>query len=318
MHDFRYYFQKAIISPSSTTMLTDQCAVAALGSNNCVIEMHTPKKVEWFVFSADEDADKKCPLISNTDLNDDDEEEEEDEDDDEEEEEDDDVEDEEEEEEEEEEKEVDVLYEENKQKIVVVEQKKDDEFSDILFYKGMLHGLTQMNELVIFEIHENLKPTYSILNVLPMERPTESGARLVNNYLVESCGELLMVYRFRNSFRGENSIRRNTMKFLVFKLDRTGDIRRWVEVKSIGDQMIFLGRNSSICLSARGIPGIRGNCIYFTDDYPRYFWIGYRDPHYCSDNGIFYLEDGHIESVFVADDSHSFNIQPLWVAPNKL
>ncbi|PIA63464.1 hypothetical protein AQUCO_00201067v1 [Aquilegia coerulea] len=106
---------------------------------------------------------------------------------------------------------------------------KDNEwqFSDILFYKGMLHGLTQANGLVRFDLTNDLKQplAHTVLNVQPMCRPTAASYRVIYSYLVESCGELLMVYRYGNSF---------TEKFLVYKLDQSSEPFQWVQLHSLG------------------------------------------------------------------------------------
>ncbi|KAK6939027.1 Domain unknown function DUF295, partial [Dillenia turbinata] len=39
------------------------------------------------------------------------------------------------------------------------------------------------------------------------------------------------------------------------------------KVSSLGDRMVFIGENSSLCLVASDFLGCKGNRIYFTDDY---------------------------------------------------
>ncbi|PIA63537.1 hypothetical protein AQUCO_00201108v1 [Aquilegia coerulea] len=287
-NDFRYYFMKAILS-SPPKAGTSQCVVAALCSNSHVVELCKPHDAEWSVFSADKDVDNQIIIIYDPG---------------------------------DEEEEVVALGEKETGKEIVVMDELETEdkllFSDVLFHKELLYGLTFRNQLVRFEI-QNTKPTYRILNVLPMEMPLDTTVQYINNYLVESCGALLMVYRFRKC-RGRRKYGRVhiTINFLVFKLDESSDVPQWVELKSIGDQMIFLGRNSSISISAKGVPGFKGNCIYFTEDSRSYYFGESHKRPYCSDNGIFYLEDGHIASLFTPDDTHTFNIQPIWVTPYKI
>ncbi|KAF9599688.1 hypothetical protein IFM89_001634 [Coptis chinensis] len=189
-------------------------------------------------------------------------------------------------------------------------------FADIIFYEGMLYGLSKMYTLVRFNL-ENQKPlvAHKMMNMIPTFSLTPNRCTNPWSYLVESCGELLVVYRIRHCFMDMNTLKYVTTKFLVFKLDKYGDAPNWVEVDNLGDQMIFLGRNSAISISAKGVPGFRGNCIYFTDDGFEFFRRS-NCRLTCLDNGVFYLEDGHIDSFFPLDSSHSFESQPVWISPN--
>ncbi|PIA63441.1 hypothetical protein AQUCO_00201052v1 [Aquilegia coerulea] len=201
------------------------------------------------------------------------------------------------------------------------EQLEEDRwlFHDLLFYKGMLYGLTRANILVSFEFVDSSKPLgYRALNMLPMNTHTPEEDTVYTNYLVESFGELLMVYRCRNIINDGIRVTHSTKKLLVFKLDQSSDLLKWVQVQSLGDQMLFLGQNSSVSVSATGIPGFKGSCIYFTDDNWLYFWLGYGSQPSCSDNGVFYLNDGRIESIFTPDDSHPMKSLPVSVTPRTI
>ncbi|KAL5723517.1 hypothetical protein ACHQM5_006909 [Ranunculus cassubicifolius] len=193
------------------------------------------------------------------------------------------------------------------------------EFSDILFYKGMLYGLTKTNCLVSFEFQDSSKPlSHNISNVLAMTSPTDDKFKFDTSYLVESCGDLLMVYRFANRDKSLKPSRYVTGKFLVYKLDKSDDPLQWVEVESLGDQMLFLGRNSSMSISAKDIPGLKGNCIYFTEDFWPYYHLGGPSVHVFTDNGVFYLDDARFESFLPAGVSEifSFKSRPFWVTPD--
>ncbi|KAK6939277.1 Domain unknown function DUF295 [Dillenia turbinata] len=82
-----------------------------------------------------------------------------------------------------------------------------------------------------------------------------------------------------------------TVKFEVFKLDLRGS-RRWEKVRSLGDRMVFIGENSSLCLAASDFLGCKGNCIYFTDDFSEINYDGVVGEH---DLGVFSLDDGDTE-----------------------
>ncbi|KAL5723471.1 hypothetical protein ACHQM5_006869 [Ranunculus cassubicifolius] len=179
----------------------------------------------------------------------------------------------------------------------------------------MLYGLTQSNQLMTFEfIDPTIPPVCNLLDVLPMDRPHNA---CIPSYLVESNGELLMVYRCLYSSIKVNNHNHTkfykfvTTKFVVFRLDQSSGPLKWIEVESLGDEMLFLGKNTSLSVSAKGLPGFKGNCIYFTEDVWNYFWAGWSYRHQFTDNGIFYLEDGRIETFFSGD----FKCELFWVTP---
>ncbi|KAF5205391.1 hypothetical protein FRX31_005034 [Thalictrum thalictroides] len=290
LNNIRFYFKKAIILSTFDTsnVVPQRVVVSGLSAELDVIEMCTSQDPEWAIFGVDKeeriDFEGREEIIYLDSSSDDDDDEEE---------------------------------EDTRPAEPIV---KEDEwlFSDILFYKGMLYGLTQANGLVRFEFTNDLKQplALTVLNVHPMSRPTDAGFKGIYSYLVESRGELLMVYRYGNPLCRDSKGLHITEKFLVYKLDQSSDPLQWVQLQSLGDQMLFLGRSSSMSFSAASIPGFKGNCIYFTDDAWPYFFHGVGSRYCNSDNGIFYLDDGHIESFFKTDDSYSFNLSPVWVAPN--
>ena len=105
--------------------------------------------------------------------------------------------------------------------------------------------------------------------------------------LVESNGELLMVDTyFCPGIRGLMKI---AARFKVFKLDQTAHM--WVEVESLGDQILFLGEKSTFSAVASEFCGCEGNCIYYT--HTLFFRNGHRY-HANTTIGIFNLENGNM------------------------
>ncbi|KAF5732661.1 hypothetical protein HS088_TW17G00191 [Tripterygium wilfordii] len=126
-------------------------------------------------------------------------------------------------------------------------------------------------------------------------------------YAVESTqGELLSVIKTTGVFMIKSSVFEffRTCSFNVFKIDPdTGDSQK---MHDIGDQVIFLGGSSCQTFSARDLQleGIRGNCIYFVEDYLK-----------CRESGIYYLDDGKFErSLPVADFPSGMFL--AWFMPN--
>lgn len=83
-------------------------------------------------------------------------------------------------------------------------------------------------------------------------------------YLVESSSreELYLVVTSQRTMTTEGRRR-----FEVFRLDcgSGGSDRRWIEVRSIGEDMMFVDYRNVVALSARDFHGRRGDCIYFVD-----------------------------------------------------
>lgn len=174
------------------------------------------------------------------------------------------------------------------------------------------------------------------------------------HYLVESAsGDLLQVVRIEEDF----SV---TDRFVVYILEanpieyeepifcyRTADEEsfkqlefayEWVELDSLGDDMLFLGLNCSMAFSAASYPGCKGNCIYFTDDGGRHTVLAretaYGDPQELRDEemdeeerrllhqsigsydiGIF---DMRTKSIYRCEEmkGRCFPIPPVWIVPN--
>lgn len=93
-------------------------------------------------------------------------------------------------------------------------------------------------------------------------------------YLVECCGELLLVCRY---FNAKQEAVLETRKFEVYSLDLCQ--LSWKKVKDLGDQMIFLGKCCSTSFSAKELGfGIR-NSIYFCNDPTVPWWNEWDSDH---------------------------------------
>ncbi|KAF6152619.1 hypothetical protein GIB67_013066, partial [Kingdonia uniflora] len=53
-------------------------------------------------------------------------------------------------------------------------------------------------------------------------------------------------------------------RFHFFKLDSIA--KMWIEMKTLSGHMIFVGYNSSFCISATDFPGLQSNCIYYASN----------------------------------------------------
>ena len=147
-------------------------------------------------------------------------------------------------------------------------------------------------------------------------------------YLVESCGELLSVVRVVADFvyvdadgksvrdrDGDNNKPKihiyQTSMFYVFRLDLHQ--KEWVEMDSLGDQVVFLGGNQSISLRAEDCPGCLNNSIYFTDS----SWEEADENHSSGghDMGYYNLRDRSVKP-FYHSRCYKMKPTPIWVLPN--
>ncbi|XP_017696806.2 F-box protein SKIP23-like [Phoenix dactylifera] len=131
--------------------------------------------------------------------------------------------------------------------------------TDILWHQGQLYAVDNGGVVAVCE----LSPTFK-LTPITAEVPID----FLWCFLVELCGDLLVVFRYpEHGWDPFPWTAYPTRGFEVFKLDRSSKEARLVEVKSLGDHMLFLGTNNSFSLSTKDFPGWKGNCIYFTASY---------------------------------------------------
>ncbi|KAM7524027.1 hypothetical protein LguiA_013929 [Lonicera macranthoides] len=181
------------------------------------------------------------------------------------------------------------------------------EYNDIIFYNGKLHALNCNEELLVFEDICS-DPNFRKIAELPRSVSSEGL------YLVECTdGGLVMVMQFVKESGEEDSLTEKTYMFKVYKLDSINST--WVEVKDIGDDILFVGLNTSFSISSRDFPGFKGNSIYYTD-----YWLtaftSRREKHACSDIGVFNLEDQSFELLpgFKCNPKFLWP-PPVWVMP---
>uniref|UniRef100_A0A5B7BTW6 KIB1-4 beta-propeller domain-containing protein n=1 Tax=Davidia involucrata TaxID=16924 RepID=A0A5B7BTW6_DAVIN len=176
---------------------------------------------------------------------------------------------------------------------------------DIAVFNGCVYVLSWGGNLLLYDLDTYRSRYFDMgLDVDHLESHVHCW------YLVQSCGELLMVRRTHTLYEGSQTSCRPT-SFKVFKLDIFGGGPKWVKVESLGEQALFVGRCCSLSLPAINyLHGIRRNCIYFTNDrlLERILFGGIQRKVGNSAGisalhatGVFSLEDGSIES-YLPDD----------------
>ncbi|XP_042479241.1 uncharacterized protein LOC122060125 [Macadamia integrifolia] len=241
----------------------------------------------------------------------------------------------------------------------------DHPFIDILFYRDHLYALRQLcsinnNESVMnydilvfhmymcgrYPIHPKLVETLKPPKVCHSRLGRPKHCRWGSPYLVESCGDLLIVEREevlmplpKPSLDGSNDLNCfKTIGFNVYKLclgnsssDDNKNSSTWEQTKNLGERMLFLGLNSAFSLSTYDFPPgcCRGNCIYFTHHH--FGGGGFNSNHEWDleidefDMGVFNLKEEHIEPLMIPLQGHSYRghhpmgtvrPSPIWLTPN--
>ncbi|CAL8132156.1 unnamed protein product [Prunus armeniaca] len=184
-------------------------------------------------------------------------------------------------------------------------------FDDVIFYKSKVYALETYGEIESLDVFSSDSPR---LKLRTPYKPFPS-CKFLHAYLVESTkGDLLHILRFYASSEGRfrYDARRQTTHFIVYKwvYEDGGSIGHKVEVKSIGDEALFVGGNHSISVLASKFPECQPNSIYYTDDYFSNWPTLHSDEPF--DMGIFNLEDGTITQHY---SPHSNSQRAIWVVP---
>ncbi|KAK9666734.1 hypothetical protein RND81_14G207400 [Saponaria officinalis] len=195
-------------------------------------------------------------------------------------------------------------------------------YDDVISFNGDFYAVDNLGRTVVLSVNEL---DSNNCDVSVVAQPVCGGDK---KRLVEMCGELMLVdvYIGFPPFLGDNDedeedgcnvvvldefIVSRSMWFKVFRLDR--ELMRWVEVKHLGNNVLFLGINSAFSASADDLYWDRGNCICF--NFPGLFLpsIGDEDDevvkYHCG--GVYNLEDSSISFAKV------FWPPPSWVTSSS-
>ncbi|KAJ4851032.1 hypothetical protein Tsubulata_012303 [Turnera subulata] len=198
---------------------------------------------------------------------------------------------------------------------ITLGDREELEYADILFHKGTLCALTLSgNDHVedhIFKVGESevsvkLIPDLSrrrdynpgLPEYLPGEEILVYRDGHFHSYLVESTrGALLMIVKNANVLENEvvpDFEYIKTSGFVVFRIDPdSGNLH---ELNSLEEEVVFLSYGGSFSLSAQDLPGVRGNCIFFSENYDCF--DHYDNPTDSRENGVYYLDTETIQRPF--------------------
>ncbi|WVZ82495.1 hypothetical protein U9M48_029752 [Paspalum notatum var. saurae] len=180
--------------------------------------------------------------------------------------------------------------------------------NDIALLNGKLYGICG-DELSTFEIIYGLdsKPKISCVKCITnypcrrliLPQPLHKSC-VIQKYLVECCGKLLMVNRMIewNDCTSEYPLEsERTVAFEVFEADLSTKPGQWICVSKLGGQALFVGKHCSKSFPADECTGIQEDCIYFICDYIDYISVKGAPNSLCDplrDCGVYNMRNGKI------------------------
>ncbi|XP_058751891.1 putative F-box protein At5g55150 [Vicia villosa] len=145
-------------------------------------------------------------------------------------------------------------------------------FNDVIFYEGLVYAVGRWNNIVSFDL-SYAKNDHIIPKVVSLK-----GDDYANRaYLVKSLeGQLWLVRKFIG-YHGDEDDEDNiepsggAKRFEVYNLEldfQTGELIQRLKIDSLGDNVLFLGDNDSVAVSASYFSNyLKKDSIYYTDDF---------------------------------------------------
>ncbi|XVE65757.1 hypothetical protein DITRI_Ditri08aG0025200 [Diplodiscus trichospermus] len=209
-------------------------------------------------------------------------------------------------------------------------------YHDIICHENHLCALSEDHNIEVWEVQGGcLRKKFDIVVPFP-EKSIAKGNSFRDlctsrSYLVESCGDLVLVVRYIGEFVDWDGTLVHeadtltdysthpkvcpykTCLFHVYKMD-FNEVK-WVEMESLGDRALFLGGNQSVSISARSFPNCERNSIYFTDDY----WERMEEDYLYGghDYGIYNLEDENVKPIYEFS-TDKIQPPPCWIIPQAM
>ncbi|CAL5040320.1 unnamed protein product [Urochloa decumbens] len=104
--------------------------------------------------------------------------------------------------------------------------------------------------------------------------------------------------------------RHHCTPFKLFKVDLTAN--KLVEISSLGENVLFIGQNQTVCLNAQEHPQLKANHIYFTDNDE---YAVFARKNMIRDIGVLNLCDNSKEKI-TSPQIWSNWPSPVWITPN--
>ncbi|KAK7351787.1 hypothetical protein VNO77_11481 [Canavalia gladiata] len=187
-------------------------------------------------------------------------------------------------------------------------------WEDVVYHNGLFFVVSKGGTVAVCDVKGSFPPRVSIIRTTA---PVRFSGDI--HYVVFSGEDMLLVSRvleqeFSDAAGDESNLVYRTVGFEVFKMDL--GLLKWEKIESLGEQVLFVGGNSSLSFSASDFSGCSADCIYFTDDYSE---SNDEDAYGKHDLGIFRLRDRSIEPLPCFSPNSYSRLGwplPIWVSPN--
>ncbi|KAJ3694670.1 hypothetical protein LUZ60_000047 [Juncus effusus] len=182
-------------------------------------------------------------------------------------------------------------------------------YHDVIVFDGKLYAITG-NSLHCWDFEgSSFGPRKKVCNI-------DRRLYIWSKYLVELRGELLMVCR-NGEFLQSTVQNYKTVDVKVYKFNQNPDSApqrvSFTLVDKLDDVAIFVGTSYSKAVPTVGIDGIKGNCVYFTDD-SWWSFINPNGPNFIRDLGVFDLGEETYEPFYPKESLVNWP-PPTWFWP---
>uniref|UniRef100_A0ACD5VC46 Uncharacterized protein n=1 Tax=Avena sativa TaxID=4498 RepID=A0ACD5VC46_AVESA len=191
-------------------------------------------------------------------------------------------------------------------------------FDDCVFKDGLLYAVNTDGEIHAFDL---LAGPDNKVTTCKMILGRSEVVKCSSMYIVQApWGDLLQVWRSFSDYDLEPEPGSheywNTDRIRIYKVVDGAGKKGREKVRCLGDHVLFLGHNQSLCLSAKECPGLKANHAYFTDD--SFLWKkGFENN--SRDIGILNLCNNTREEI-VSPQLWSDSPAPMWITldPRKM
>ncbi|KAG5549485.1 hypothetical protein RHGRI_014726 [Rhododendron griersonianum] len=203
----------------------------------------------------------------------------------------------------------------------------NDRYHDVVYWEGKYYAVDYRGRTVVIDgadLKKEVMVTRLVESPLPnlgacqFTRLVKSGDDLflVDRYLVDTEGECtLSIGAVTTGMITEESHPDMTNYFNVYKLDEEN--KQWELVDDLNHQVFFLGDDYLFSVSAQDFPGLKGNCMYFSD----FMFLGRNEKETnigksCVLTGVYNLKDRSCGPLAMFPDHWPiFSPPPAWLKP---
>ncbi|KAI0519019.1 hypothetical protein KFK09_006458 [Dendrobium nobile] len=138
-------------------------------------------------------------------------------------------------------------------------------FEDVYYHEEehRFYAITHFSAVLAFDLSGQ-----NVEFICPRKYDEDAAYSEIMNYIAFLFGNLIKIereveYVDLSKIKGDESMTVKTIRISIFKL--LPDAVAWIPIKDLGDFSLFIGCNQTFSLHHTVAPGIRRNCVYFTD-----------------------------------------------------